>query len=132
MRRTVVVLMGAAAVALVLLLLLAATQSERGLDDLMGSWASSKATGGDRDGLRGAQDRLRVAYVDDAGGSATRIGVNGAVAGRRLSCEVGTDAWSAIGQELRLELDDGRWTLEVDAGLLVVRCARRRHDEERE
>jgi hypothetical protein len=97
--------------------------SHWGLDELTGTWASSKATGGDREGLRGAQARLRVEYVGDSGGlfgGPTQVDVDGTVGGRRFAARVEVGAWSVLWQELRLDLDDGRWTLEVDDGLLVV------------
>ncbi|MBN2203437.1 MAG: hypothetical protein JW767_00245 [Thermoleophilia bacterium] len=110
-------------VVLALLLMLVASASHWGLDKLTGTWASSKATGGDREGLRGAQDRLRVEYVGDCGGlfgGPTHVDVDGTVGDRRIAARVEVGAWSLLWQELRLELEDSRWTLEVDDGLLVV------------
>ena len=110
-------------VVLALLLVLYATGSHWGLDELMGTWASSKATGGDREGLRGSQARLRVEYVGDSGGlfgGSTHVDVDGTVGGRRFAARVEVGDWSVLWQELRLDLDDGRWTLEIDDGLLLV------------
>ena len=112
-----------ALVVLALLLVLFASVSHWGLDELMGTWASSKATGGDREGLRGSQARLRVEYVGDSGGlfgGPTHIDVDGTVGGRRFAARVEVGAWSVLWQELRLDLDNGRWTLEVDDGLLLA------------
>jgi hypothetical protein len=112
-----------AVVILALLLVLFATASHWGLDEVTGTWASSKATGGDREGLRGAQDRLRVEEAGDSGGlfgGPTHVDVDGTVGGRRFAAQVESGDWSVLWQELRLDLDDGRWTLEIDDGLLVV------------
>jgi len=117
------ILGGVVLVVLALLLVLFASVSHWGLDELTGTWTSAKATSGDREGLRGAQDRLRVEYVGDSGGlfgGPTDIDIDGSVGGRRLTARIEVDAWSVLWQELRLDLDGGRWTLEVDDGLLVV------------
>ena len=108
---------------LAVLLLFYATGSHWGLDELMGTWASSKATSGDREGLRGAQERLRVEETGDSGGlfgGPTHVDVDGTVGGRRFAARVEVGDWSVLWQELQLDLDDGRWTLEIDDGLLVV------------
>jgi hypothetical protein len=112
-----------ALVVLALLLVLFASVSHWGLDELTGAWASSKATGGDREGLRGAQSRLRVEYAGASGGlfgGPTHVDVDGTVGGRRFAARVEVGEWSVLWQERRLDLDDGRWTLEVDDGLLLV------------
>ena len=117
----------AAAVALVLaavLLLFLATGSVHwGLDGLMGTWIASTAHSGDRVGLRGEQSRLRVEYTGDSGvilGGPTHVHIDGTVDGARLLGQAEVGDWSLVSQQLRLDLDDGRWTLEVENDLLVV------------
>jgi hypothetical protein len=112
-----------ALIAVAVALVLVVTGSQWGLDELMGTWASSKATGGDREGLRGAQARLRVEFADESGAPSdegSHVAVDGTMGGERLSALVETSAWSVVWQELRLDLADGQWTLEVDDGSLVV------------
>jgi hypothetical protein len=97
--------------------------SHWGLDELTGTWASSKATGGDREGLCGAQARLLVEQTGEPGvvfDVGSHVSIDGTVGGERLLALVESGDWSVLWQELRVDLADGRWTLEVDDGSLVV------------
>ncbi len=75
---------------------------------------------GHRNGVCALGPRRADGDVGGVDRAAAHVHVDGTVGGKRVLGKAKVGDWSIVSQELRLDLDDGRWTLEIENDLLVV------------